>query len=347
MLNEEQQEIPKPRRKKAVASKKVTEETNAKSIEKTIVREEIESFLASTPVVKKKKVVTIDQTYTVSNAASTNVFANPVNNIILHLKISENVTEPDHLVTKMFVYDPELHEPSPYERQQCFLSSPYELEEYEEKYKHEEKKTSEPPLTMVSDHSETRNASYTMDASQSQKCWWCCHPFDNDKTKYSLPCRRTGKTFSVVGSFCSPECTVAFSSESGHRYGDLLKQYTWINFLYGGHKLSNDTHVALQAAPPRETLQIFGGPYTIEQFRARSKNYEINVEITMAPMIPIKGFTDEIVVEYKKSKTFVPMEKERMDRATSELRLKRKKTKKSENTLDDFMNLKVKNTVAT
>ena len=79
-------------------------------------------------------------------------------------------------------------------------------------------------------------------------CWWCIHPIDNNnylsrRRHYSLqdsvpifgaPVRKFPATsvFEVVGTFCSPSCALAFIHESGHRYGDINNQVSWLHEMY-------------------------------------------------------------------------------------------------------------------
>ena len=99
--------------------------------------------------------------------------------------------------------------------------------------------------------------------------------------------------------------------------------------------------VKIKLAPPRETLTIFGGPYSIQEFRALGTNYQVDVKITMPPVNPMNGVTEETCVEYATKKKFIPLDQSRIQKATQELRLKRKQTKKKENTLEAFMQLKI------
>ena len=68
----------------------------------------------------------------------------------------------------------------------------------------------------------------------------------------------------------------------------------------------------------------------------------VDVRITMPPVNPLNGVTEEIPVDYvQQKKKFVPIDSSRVEKATNELRLKRKKKQAEENTLETFMQLRI------
>ena len=116
-------------------------------------------------------------------------------------------------------------------------------------------------------------------------------------------------------------------------------QYAFLHQIYS--RKVNGVTVKFKQAPPRETLSAFGGPYSIAEFRRISEDYLIDAKHTLPPLYPSNGFTEEITVDYGNVKPFIPMNKERINKATEDLKLKRNRKKSMENTLDKFMNLKV------
>jgi hypothetical protein len=95
-------------------------------------------------------------------------------------------------------------------------------------------------------------------------CWWCCHTYTNCPctlpTKYD-PLR---KRFEFVGLFCSWNCTKAYNFErNDHRKYERSQLITLlIQQLYGITKAIN-----IKAAPPKQTLKMFGGYLDINEFR--------------------------------------------------------------------------------
>ena len=128
-------------------------------------------------------------------------------------------------------------------------------------------------------------------------CWWCCHTFTNCPctlpTKYD-PLR---KRFQFVGLFCSWNCTKAYNFErNDHRKYERSQLITLlIQQLYG---ITNAINI--KAAPPKQTLKMFGGYLDIQEFRSTNSTvdqYHMNLinytyiypEITEISNVKIKS----------------------------------------------------------
>jgi len=181
----------------------------------------------------------------------------------------------------------------------------------------------------------------TNDCQPNIACFWDCHRFVWNPVY--LPIRKVGDCYYVVGYFCSPECCVSYLFTHGWKYGDIWKQYAWVHDLYG--RRVNDVMQKIKEAPPRESLELFGGMYTIDQFRKINENYMLHVTHRLPPLQPLNGFCEEIALDCKpvdgETRKFIPINKERIHKATEELKLKRRNKMAAENTLDKFMNLTV------
>ena len=171
-------------------------------------------------------------------------------------------------------------------------------------------------------------------------CWWCCHQFDNP------PCQLTDKFYEnkyyVFGCFCSYNCALAYNIElddykSNERNTLLLHLYSEI---YG-------KNIKLEPALPKYTLNIFGGPLSIEDFRKHSVNNEKEFRFIMPPMISIIPLVEEDYKEknrysYKTDK-FIPLNNNKLLMATENLKLKRSEPlKNSKYSLENTMGLKRK-----
>lgn len=101
-------------------------------------------------------------------------------------------------------------------------------------------------------------------------CWHCCHPFEGQAIQLPRLYDATECLYHVYGSFCSLSCSKAyllnlpFFQKEQHMYvfNRMCKE------LYGIHEVIE--------APPRETLHMFGGPFSIEEFR--SKNHRCVIQ---------------------------------------------------------------------
>jgi len=165
-------------------------------------------------------------------------------------------------------------------------------------------------------------------------CQWCCHPFDN------LPCAIPDKyingKFYLFGCFCSFNCAAAYNFNQ--KSYSIWERFSLLNLLY--KKISKKSFIKIKQAPPRQTLKIFGGFFTIEQFR---KNFLTNIvyNIIDPPMIAIIPKVEENIFEHvKKDSKFIPVDDNMIQNAT--LKLKREKPlTNTSNTLESYMNLKI------
>uniref|UniRef100_A0A6C0CFS0 Uncharacterized protein n=1 Tax=viral metagenome TaxID=1070528 RepID=A0A6C0CFS0_9ZZZZ len=126
------------------------------------------------------------------------------------------------------------------------------------------------------------NTDFTKFESETPKvkyCWWDKCPYDEDLIclpyEYDskiLPSGKIMKTFRGPGSFCSIFCLWAYIVDEQNRqyYArdpriEKAAQNAKIAF---SAMFSSD--VILKAAPHWKLLDIFGGPYTIDEFRKAS-----------------------------------------------------------------------------
>jgi len=116
-------------------------------------------------------------------------------------------------------------------------------------------------------------------------CYWCCHIFNNKGI--GMPIKYINNIFYTFGNFCSIECVTAYnfySSEINYNKWDI---YSLIHLL--NKKLGNKT---LKLAPPRQSLIMFGGTKTIDEFR-NSFNIK-NLLLHTYPMVNITNNIEEI-----------------------------------------------------
>lgn len=93
-------------------------------------------------------------------------------------------------------------------------------------------------------------------------CFWCCHSFDNPPIFMPLSYDLEKEKFKVKGIFCSFNCVLSYMNDSiKYREKKFL-----LNFMYKIFT-GNKNFTEISPAPPRETLKIFGGPMSIEEYR--------------------------------------------------------------------------------
>jgi len=118
-------------------------------------------------------------------------------------------------------------------------------------------------------------------------CWWCSHPFTN--SPFGLPIKFENNKYSVQGCFCSLNCAKAYNiKENTYRT-------TEINSLIEDFRreLFGLNSYPVMIAPPRQSLKVYGGFLTIEEFR--KEFYIINKNIIhLSPNIAsVKNFFEE------------------------------------------------------
>jgi len=176
--------------------------------------------------------------------------------------------------------------------------------------------------------------------STSIYCFWCCHSFNN--IPCALPLRYVDDTYNLYGCFCCPECAAAYNFKNMGNNNESWERYSLLNNLY--KDTFSDANIKIKLAPSRETLNIFGGNLTINEFRNMCTNYKKTHKIIMPPFISCTPQQEEVNIHNKYYKTknfFIPVNKDDLEKANENLRLCRRKplTKKS-NTLENCMNLK-------
>lgn len=98
--------------------------------------------------------------------------------------------------------------------------------------------------------------------SSPYACWWCCHEFDTRPIPFPYAYDSKRQRFKIVGNFCSFECAKSW----GLTYQpQRTRSYC---YLYQFSKLFLKKGIRVSYARPREVLEMFGGPMTIETFRS-------------------------------------------------------------------------------
>lgn len=124
-------------------------------------------------------------------------------------------------------------------------------------------------------------------------CWWCCNQFDT--LPIGLPEKYIDTKFYVHGCFCSFSCAHSYNlNMNDNRIWDRFSLLNYMKLKITG---SDST---INTAPPREALNMFGGPLSIVEFRKKcislplkdisSKEYSY----LLPPLIPYYGVLDEI-----------------------------------------------------
>ena len=168
-------------------------------------------------------------------------------------------------------------------------------------------------------------------------CFWCSHTFEG------MPCiipeREVDMVYNVYGNFCSPECGVSYLLIEGLDPHVRWERMALLHRVY--NPMDTDR---IFPAPPRESLKLFGGPMSIESFRATMREKKVRVDLHMPPMVSILGSIDTKPIDFfdtnqKQQGTLPTIQPRSVEEG---LRLKRgKPLKDKESTLDTVMSIKI------
>ena len=167
-------------------------------------------------------------------------------------------------------------------------------------------------------------------------CFWCVHPFDYQPRV--IPEREVNGVYNVYGNFCSPECGVAYLLKEGL---DPHVRWERMALLHRIYDMQGNGQIF--PAPARECLTVFGGPMSIDVFRATLHSKKVRVDLHMPPMVSILGSIDTKPIDFFDSTSKNSGISVLPQRSVEEgLRLKRNKPlKDKESTLDTVMNIKI------
>ena len=182
------------------------------------------------------------------------------------------------------------------------------------------------------------NNDKTWPSSTNIHCWWCCHQFTC--VPCALPEYYKKEKFYVSGVFCSFNCAASYNFSKNN--DNIWEKFSLLNLMY--KKLYDKKFVKISLAPPRESLKIFGGYLSIEEFRDNSLRNEKTFSLITPPLISIIPKIEEnISNNAKNTKTNYPLINENiLNKTQNTLKLKRNKpVTNPNNTLQSFMDLKI------
>ena len=167
-------------------------------------------------------------------------------------------------------------------------------------------------------------------------CFWCVHPFGHQPCV--IPEREVHGVYNVYGNFCSPECGVAYLLKEGIDPHVRWERMALLHRIYDQQGLGQ-----IFPAPARECLSVFGGPMSIDVFRATLLSKKVRVDLHMPPMVSILGSIDTKPIDFFDSTSKHAGLPVLPQRSVEEgLRMKRSKPlKDKESTLDTVMNIKI------
>ena len=110
------------------------------------------------------------------------------------------------------------------------------------------------------------------------RCWWCCNYFTGPPVSMPLKYDPLKDLFTVFGVTCSFNCAKSYITLEKKGKQELL------SFMY--RKLTGNNLRFIQPALPKQVLNEFGGPLSIDEYRKTFTSLT-NYTITQMPLIPI------------------------------------------------------------
>lgn len=171
-------------------------------------------------------------------------------------------------------------------------------------------------------------------------CFWDTHKFTWQPCV--IPEREEKGIYRVYGNFCCANCALAYLLKENLDTHVRWERIALLHRLYGKHYSSG----RIFPSPALETLSIFGGPSSIDQYRATIGAGKIRVDLQLPPMVSILGSIDTKPIDFYDSSmkhTISPLLGEVVPKAEEGLRLKRSKPlKEKESTLDSVLKIQIK-----
>jgi hypothetical protein len=197
------------------------------------------------------------------------------------------------------------------------------------------------PTTLLVQFANTKHT-HELPAETNLACFWCCDSFSGKPCV--IPLKVIDNVWNVYGNFCTPQCAMAYL------LSEIIDTHTrWERIALLNRLYFMNTNGRIYPAPSRESLQRFGGPITIEDFRRICDSQRVRVDVHLPPMVSILASMDTKPIDFYETplrNTFASPYQYTPVKIVDEpqtLKLKRSKPlKDKESTLDACLNITTK-----
>jgi hypothetical protein len=185
------------------------------------------------------------------------------------------------------------------------------------------------------------NETKTLPESVEAACFWCAGCFDGRPVV--IPSLEERGIYKVYGNFCTLSCALSYLLTEQVDPQVRWERQALLNRMY---KQTS----AIHPAPPRESLALFGGTLSHDQYRSIIEKKVLRIDSHLPPVISILATLDTKPIDFYETSlrntsvnATLGGTVELMKNSEPGLRLKRSKPlKDKESTLDAVMNLSVK-----
>ncbi len=289
------------------------------------------------------------------------------NNLIVKLPISCMELDREFQLGDTFVYNPTIKDPEPYDNiEECnyqnieqgqvvYKQSQEHIDYYQSKIndllsdldeKNSKKQLTQIEILLNKKYKQTKHIDLMHSicmacdgnkwlANTNIACFWCCHAFDH--TPWGIPTKYNAQSgvFQLSGIYCSPNCALSYLLEYEHNNMLLWEKVSLLNMLHYKIYMTDDN---LVPAPDKICLKMFGGPLAIDEFRALTLKNNKNYFVNFPPCNIVSPVLEETKKIFNQDSYFVPIDKKRITRIQTELKIKRThNVNKAKNTLDNVI----------
>lgn len=132
---------------------------------------------------------------------------------------------------------------------------------------------------------------------ESLLCWWCHHKIENNPV--FLPDKYINEKFYCQGVFCTFSCAASYNANILDDYR-VSERYCFLKQMYNKmFKTNEDISLALDW----KFLKSHGGYMTINEFREKSTNKNIEGTVHYPPIFFQKTFLSEKIINLDKTQT--------------------------------------------
>jgi hypothetical protein len=151
-------------------------------------------------------------------------------------------------------------------------------------------------------------------------CLWCCHQFKT--VPWGIPYKFVNGVFQLFGNFCMPNCALAYILKFYNDDDSLWEKVALLNLLY--FKVHGQ-YKNLVPSYDKMALKQFGGTLEIDEYRNLISSNDKAYNVEFPPCNTIIPMLEEIYKKTQLNNTFIPVDKNRINIANNELKLKRSK----------------------
>jgi hypothetical protein len=226
--------------------------------------------------------------------------------------VASSLSDDENIIVKLDISSQDNEAPFPYNSNKyCSIDNFTDklIDEEDKEENVEDRKV----IKLLEDFKE-KNKNNEWPMSTSICCYWCCHDFKNPPVGIPIKYNSIKDEFELFGCFCSLECAAAYNFKTHNNVDEMWERNNLLNFL--NKKINKNSNI-IKCAPDKLTLKMFGGHFTIEEFRKYTtgdKIININFPIMTSLSLQIEELNDYEVMDNK----YIPLDSARVGNKSKE-----------------------------